>query len=374
MNLHVFSDSYGLFPTQSCERISKLNDKNNRCVTLCSEAKITHPKMEYIQQSILSFKKYINTLEKIDKIIIHPIDYISAVFLLLIKKKFPFAKVYWICWSYDIYNLHLDNNTFYEAYSLDFKNKNISTLEKLKIIGRYFFNSFRIPFKSKYYLFQAYKHVNFFGSFLEQDYFNMKEITNQNHIKYIPFSYLSIQDLIPDTEKIFKDGDAIIIGHAGSLESNQYEIIRKIASLITNKKILLPLAYGNIEYINKIKDTTEKYNLKNLEIITEKIPMKEYYENLENASHAIFNLKVQQGLGNILGLLYMGKKVFLREDTSTYKEFKKLGLKIFSTNTNISEKEINTLLSQEDASINKSILFEKYNENCINNYWTEIVD
>jgi dTDP-N-acetylfucosamine:lipid II N-acetylfucosaminyltransferase len=102
--------------------------------------------------------------------------------------------------------------------------------------------------------------------------------------------------------------------------------------------------------------------------------MKEYYENLENASHAIFNLKVQQGLGNILGLLYMGKKVFLREDTSTYKEFKKLGLKIFSTNTNISEKEINTLLSQEDASINKSILLKKYNENCINNYWTEIVD
>ena len=92
MNLHVFSDSYGLFPTQASERISKLNDINNRCVTLNPNGEITHPKMEYIHKSIASFKKYINKIEKIDKIILHPVDYTTSIFLLLLKKKFPNAK------------------------------------------------------------------------------------------------------------------------------------------------------------------------------------------------------------------------------------------------------------------------------------------
>ncbi len=374
MNLHVFSDTYGLFPSKACERIAGINDENNRCVTLAPKSQLTHPKMEYIQKSIPSFKKYINSIDKIEKIVVHPIDYISSIFLILSKKKFPNAKVYWICWSYDVYNLHLDNDTFLEPYSLAFKNKSKTINEKLVPTARRILDTLRVPFRSKYYLRKAYELVDYFGSFLEQDYFNMKEIINADHIQYIPFSYLSIEDLLPNINKQFNAGNGIIIGHAGSRESNQYELLEKISKLKQNKKIILPLAYGDPKYIREIASFAQSLNFKNIEIILTKIPMEQYYENLENASHAIFNLKIQQALGNILGLLYMGKKVFLREETSTYQEFVKLGLEIYSTNSDINDIEINEMLSEKQIINNQLILMNKYSDSKVNNYWSCILN
>ena len=73
MNLHVCNDEYGLYPFEIAQRIytSPYAD-NNLMVNLTNASKIRHDKITYIPVSSSAFKRYINTLSSLDKIIFHP--------------------------------------------------------------------------------------------------------------------------------------------------------------------------------------------------------------------------------------------------------------------------------------------------------------
>ena len=64
--------------------------------------------------------------------------------------------------------------------------------------------------------------------------------------------------------------------------------------------------------------------------LTELLPINDYIEFLSNADIGIFNHPFQQAMGNIINLLGLNKKVFLRENTSQWELFNKLGVGIFS--------------------------------------------
>jgi hypothetical protein len=57
----------------------------------------------------------------------------------------------------------------------------------------------------------------------------------------------------------------------------------------------------------------------------------EYTAYLSDIDLAIFNHKRQQAMGNIIGLLSLGKKVFIRSDISPWPYFKGKGFELFDT-------------------------------------------
>jgi hypothetical protein len=227
------------------------------------------------------------------------------------------------------------------------------------------------PLKSFRNLKKAYAMVDFFASFLEEDYYVAKSISDNDSMQYLPFAYLSIEQIIDLNLTHDTDGNTIMLGHASSLESNHYEMITDFSKLDIKKKILIPLAYGNEQYRNDISQYAKESLKGPLEIMTEKLPAEEYYKKLREVKHAIFNLRVQQGLGNLLGLAYMGAKIYLREETTTYQQFKKWGLWVY--NYDDIPHEIHNGLTDAQLNLNKTIILNLFNKNKVSLHWTPLL-
>lgn len=113
----------------------------------------------------------------------------------------------------------------------------------------------------------------------------------------------------------------ILLGNSATKTNRHEEIINKLEKYKNeNFEIITPLSYGDMEYGRHIeKIGTEKLGDKFISV-THYMEMKEYYELLNSVDAAIFNNDRQQALGNITALLYLGKKVYMRSDTSMWEE------------------------------------------------------
>ncbi len=69
----------------------------------------------------------------------------------------------------------------------------------------------------------------------------------------------------------------------------------------------------------------------------------------------------------------MGAKVFLDEESSTYKDFHNWGIHIFSIQKDLNLSELSTKLSESEIENNKSIMFKICNENTVKQYWDKIL-
>ena len=63
--------------------------------------------------------------------------------------------------------------------------------------------------------------------------------------------------------------------------------------------------------------------------MTDFIPFEQYLEFLGKIDIAVFAHKRQQGMGNTITLLGMGKKVYMRSDVTPWVTFDGIGVKIF---------------------------------------------
>jgi hypothetical protein len=130
--------------------------------------------------------------------------------------------------------------------------------------------------------------------------------------------------------KNLKDTINIQVGNSADPTNNHmqvFDFLRKFKN--DNIKIHTPLSYGNKNYAKLVIS-------KGKNIFGDKfIPMVEFKENPEYLNFlaeidiAIFAHQRQQGMGNILTLLELGKKVYLKKDTTSWKFLNEIDLKIF---------------------------------------------
>ncbi|MEO6812463.1 MAG: TDP-N-acetylfucosamine:lipid II N-acetylfucosaminyltransferase, partial [Ginsengibacter sp.] len=133
-----------------------------------------------------------------------------------------------------------------------------------------------------------------------------------------------------------------------------------------------PLAYGDENYGRLIEREARK-RFPAVEVQKEKLDSLSYYKKLTEVACCIINVRVQQGLGNIIALVWMGAKVFLDEESSTYKDFHNWGIHVFSIQKDLNLRELSTKLSESEIENNKSIMFKICNENTVKQYWDKIL-
>ncbi len=123
----------------------------------------------------------------------------------------------------------------------------------------------------------------------------------------------------------------IQIGNSADPSNNHIEVLEKILPFKEeNIKIFVPLSYGDKDYArNLIAKGIQMFGEKFIPL-TDFMDLPNYIKFLGSIDIAIFNHKRQQGLGNIISLLGMGKKVYLREEVSTREFFNKLAIKVYS--------------------------------------------
>lgn len=96
-------------------------------------------------------------------------------------------------------------------------------------------------------------------------------------------------------------------------------------------RVIVPLAYGDPAYVASTIELGRELFGDGFVPLTEFLPPEHYARLIRDVDAAVMNHGFQQALGNIIALLLLGKKVYVRGDTTPYDYFRDLGVVIHDT-------------------------------------------
>ena len=259
-------------------------------------------------------------------------------------------KTRWVIWGGDLYNWNFKSNRNLSAFIIE-------RLKKMIII-----------------------RLNGIVSAVPGDYLNAKSYFETN-APYFPAFYLPPLDLalMDETSLGSKQTTVrtILLGSRGSITNCHKEVIDYLVSYKGNEefRVVCPLSYGeDREYITNISNYG-RLKLGNIFYsLLEWMDPEEYASILDSVDVAIMNHKRQEGIGNILPLLYAGKKVYLRKSVTTYSWLKKMGVVVFDAEELLEGLDDSHLFyfSPDLKTLNKKLINTYFNEQVCIEQWKRV--
>lgn len=233
-----------------------------------------------------------------DKIIVHGLinnDLVRFLWLM----PWLLNKSYWVVLGLDLYRYQKRNNSFSNRLREFFRRKVI-------------------------------KNIGHIVTYIKGDYDLAKEwygAKGEYHECFVYTSNLYKEHVVPVKQH---SGINILVGNSADPSNNHLDVFRKLENFKEiDFKIFVPLTYGNKAYAENIIQEGRKRFGDNFEPIVEHMPFSQYLEFLGKIDVAIFNHKRQQGMGNLITLLGLGKQVYLRADVTPWQFFKSHNITIF---------------------------------------------
>lgn len=276
----------------------------------------------------------IKTLEhlkfsKQTKIICHSLFDAELVNFLYNRKKLLQKQTYWVIWGADLYNAQRNiKNDYVRSHFKGY----ITTCDVDETIKKYGTNK-------NFYSAECIFPINI-------------EIIKKAEIK--PHDYIQIQINNSCDESIFEI----------------LNILEKFKN--ENIKISAILSYGNMEIRDEIISKGKEIFGDKFEPVLEYMSPTDYVQHLAENDILIMNQKRQQGFGNIIASMALGKKVFLRSDVSTFGYYTKEGLRFYDTKllpNLLYDEFINDNYAQENE---KKIEETLFNEIYMKHQWEKV--
>lgn len=152
----------------------------------------------------------------------------------------------------------------------------------------------------------------------------------------------------------------ILVGNSATETNNHIEVFEKLKIYKNeNIKIYCPLSYGDKAYAKKVIAHGKEIFGEKFIPLTEFIPFEKYLEFLGDIDIAILAHNRQQAMGNTITLLGLGKKVYMRSDTTQYKLFEGLGIKVFDINKEFDVEPINEDYKKRNIELIKNFFSEE---------------
>lgn len=331
----VFSKSQDLkFVKGKCDRVVYAGLAQKRCPKI--------PTAEY--------KGY-------DLIVFHSLGELLYPEVFNIPNEIP---IIWIGWGYDYYDLMCRKSDLF----LPETRKIISRDYKARLranFGKILRSTFDLTGISKSRQ-KAIEKISFFSPVLPNEY---EILQNSREWRCFPehvrWNYGTMEDhLVKGFESEQVDGDAILVGNSATPTCNHKEILDLLNKIgVGERYIIAPLSYGNQRYGDRIADVGVNYFGELFNPLREFMPAQDYVATIKKCGYVIMNHKRQQAVGNIVIMLYLGARVFLREESPTYSFFRDMGVTV-STVQELSRD--NSLLSKplsgEEKEKNRKLVFE----------------
>ncbi len=272
------------------------------------------------------------------KIIIHGL-YDSRVIFLLSLQPWLLKKCCWVLWGGDLY-----------TYSMDERNLKWKVKEffRRKVIERISCVTTTVP-----------------GDFLLLNEWYSTKASFVENLMYP--SHLVRKNI--NTE-VRTDGIIRVqVGNSADPGNCHIEILDLLSKLQNqNFKIYCPLSYGDFTY----RDTVIEYGVSKFgsrfRPITEFMAFEAYSKYMNTIDVAIFNHRRQQGMGNIIGLMSLGKRIYLRSDITPFEFFKEKGFSVFP----LDELEKLEKLSANDARKNIYLANKIFTVECLIQNWKKV--
>jgi len=290
----------------------------------------------------------LSILKKSAHVFVHGLFDPRILFLLSVFRGM-LRKSTWILWGGDLYNYWLK-----EEHTL---RSNI--LESLKR--------------------STIKNFQYIAAFLEEDYrFACQRYKTTAKYRYVfypnPVDHEIIDDAMIQVGK--KPKFRIMIGNSATITNNHINVLERLKKLSLGEfEIICPLSYGDKEYANSVIRYGKRLFGDNFIELVDFLEPREYAKILASIDVAIFAHKRQQGLGNILALLYARKKVYIRSDVSTWNFLHRHGIVVFDTIKVLSGKDSGLFRFDEKiGERNREIVKREFSEERCVQLWKNFFD
>lgn len=295
-------------------------------------------------------RDFISFLDKecVDAVFLHSLFVLPINLIPIIPER---VKVFWFSWGYDIYRnskVSLIDNEIYHEKTRDIMNRIGSRVTfRFDDVVRYVRGCIYQRKNDRWYP-KAVKRVDYYSGVLpiEYDLCKKKDYFRASSVEYKYFSYKTFSDV---SEPQVCTGKNIIVGNSAAYENNHLDVFQYMETLdFRERKIYLPLSYsGEKEYVRIIRENAYKKWGDVCCLLEKYMAFDAYRSILQSCNVGIFFHERQQALGNIIMLLLQGGKVFLSETSIVYAHFKQLGVKVYSVQSELTQKEIDTELDEE---------------------------
>lgn len=248
-------------------------------------------------KDISSSLKMLSWIRKGDKIIFHGLFSRIAMFLVMISG--ASKKTYSCLWGGDLY-IH------------DRENKIVHSIKK-HILTR----------------------CRGIAMELEDDYFLTRDWYGAQ-CKYFPCLLYMSNVVRKKYEYIKNDSKTIriLIGNSATQSNRHKEVLNNLKQLENEDvELIIPLSYGDTKYADEIEKKSKEMFPGKVRVLRDFMPIEDYLGILNEVDTAIFAHKRQQGLGNIISLVSMGKKVYIPQDVTVYKSLIRYGIGVYKTET-----------------------------------------
>lgn len=241
---------------------------------------------------------FLDSARKAEKIILHGI-WDSRLLVLLSLHPSILKKCYWVIWGADLYSHSLEKKN-YKWHATEFFRRPV--IQGMGHLITYVQGDAELA-RKWYGAIGQYHECIMYTSNIYRDY----------AIKEQPHAAVNIQ-----------------IGNSSDPSNNHLEILEKLKPFHDhNIAIYAPLSYGNQAYAKTVIAAGNAIFGDKFKPMTDFIPFEQYLEFLGKIDIAVFAHKRQQGMGNTITLLGMGKKVYMRSDVTPWATFDGIGVKIF---------------------------------------------
>ncbi|MBP8990889.1 MAG: TDP-N-acetylfucosamine:lipid II N-acetylfucosaminyltransferase [Spirochaetes bacterium] len=303
----------------------------------------------YITEKKLFYKDYENLFKDSKKIIFHQLNKPLLLIFILLRNSNIYKKIIWSIWGGDVY-FYRYKNTSFKNFFIEFFRKII--IKKIKIVCAYLEEDFEVM--KKHYISKA--------RFLKAKY--------PNPIEFPP---IKSEDF-----KLSKNADDkinILIGNSASVENNHIFLLKLLSKFKDERiNIYSILSYGaNLEYINEVIQFGKLIYDNKFSPILELMDFNNYLQFLQNIDICVFGHDRQQGLGNLELLIYLGKKAFVKKETTTFNYYSKIGVSIFKTEE-ITSQSFNAFISfkQNEKENNNNIIKNENDLNILKKQWEDV--
>lgn len=125
----------------------------------------------------------------------------------------------------------------------------------------------------------------------------------------------------------------LLVGNSAEATNNHLKVFESLKPLMhKGVRIYCPLSYGDSDYAALIANTGKNLFGEQFVALLDFMPIEKYLGLLEKIDIAIFAHNRQQGMGNTITLLGLGKKVFMRSDVTQWELFTNLGICVYDVN------------------------------------------
>ena len=189
-----------------------------------------------------------------------------------------------------------------------------------------------------------------------------------------PTSYQKDHVAVP-TERSEVDKFSFLLGNSAAPQNNHLEMLTSLSHLKGSIKIYCILSYAIVdtEYVERVKELGSDLFADDFVALTEFMKPEEYQSFINEIDFACYYHNRQQAMGNVFQFLFMGKSVFLRQDTLSCMFLQEHGLTVQDTDSlgTITLDDLSLLKQKsiENIALSQAVIQDNFSEVAANKKW-----